>query len=102
MEEILTPLPHRDMPPPHDGLSAARVAFPSDAEDFERDPRVSFSKLDSKWILEEDDGSEWEYDGSLKRWIPSVRLTTLSTRLRGIATSKPCRASFQLDLRRLL
>jgi len=66
-------VPHRGIPPPHDGLSAARVVFPAEIEDFERDPRVSFSKLDRKWILEDDDNSEWEYDESLKRWIPSVR-----------------------------
>lgn len=64
---------HRGVPPRNDGFSAVRVVFPSSVEDFERDPRISFSKLDSKWILEDDDGSEWEFDESLKRWIPSVR-----------------------------
>jgi len=72
--------PYRGIPPPNDGLSAARVVFPSAIEDFDRDPRVSFSKLDSKWILEDDDGSEWEYDESLKRWIPSVRYASVCDR----------------------
>jgi len=65
-------IPHRGSPPPSDALSAARVAFPQTPEDFERDPRISFSKLENKWILEDDDGSEWEYNEGLKRWMPSV------------------------------
>lgn len=66
-------VPHRGAPPPNDALSAARVAFPQTPEDFDSDPRVSFSKLDSKWILEDDDGSEWEWNDVAKRWMPSVR-----------------------------
>ncbi|KZF26277.1 hypothetical protein L228DRAFT_257748 [Xylona heveae TC161] len=52
------------------GLSAVQVAFPQTPEEFESDPRVSFSLLDRKWLLEEDNGSEYEYDVLLKRWIP--------------------------------
>lgn len=48
------------------------VAFPKTPEDFETDPRVSYSKLDNKYILENDDGTEWEFDESLQKWIPSV------------------------------
>lgn len=46
--------------------------FPQTPEQFDDDPRVSFSKLDQKWILETEDGAEYEYDAALKRWIPSV------------------------------
>ena len=53
-------------------MAAVRVAFPQTPEDFENDPRVSYSKLDDRWILEEDDGSEWEWDANGNRWIPSV------------------------------
>lgn len=63
----------RGVPPTNDGLAAARVAFPQTQEDFEQDPRVSYSRLDSKYILEDDDGSEWEWDESAARWMPSVR-----------------------------
>ncbi|KAK5005480.1 hypothetical protein LTR39_005911 [Cryomyces antarcticus] len=63
--------PHRGIPPSNDGLSAARVAFPQTVEDFEKDPRVAFSKLEDKYLLEDDDGSEWEFDERLKRRIPS-------------------------------
>lgn len=41
-------------------------------DEFDSDPRVSFSKLDNKYILETDNGEEYTYDDALKRWIPSV------------------------------
>ncbi|KAF2842394.1 hypothetical protein M501DRAFT_1013738 [Patellaria atrata CBS 101060] len=63
-------IPHRGVAPPNDGMSAARVVFPHSPEDFENDARVSFSKLENKWLLEDDDGSEWEYNEALKKWIP--------------------------------
>lgn len=49
-------------------------SFPQTPEEFESDPRVSFSKLDNKFILEVDEEHEYEYDDALKRWIPVVRL----------------------------
>ncbi|KAI9696566.1 MAG: hypothetical protein M1836_005585 [Candelina mexicana] len=49
--------------------SAAR-AFPQTPEDFDSDPRISFSKVSNKFVLEADDGSEYEYDDALKRWVP--------------------------------
>lgn len=48
-------------------------SFPQTREEFDLDPRVSFSKLDNKFILEVDDEHEYEYDDALKRWIPVVR-----------------------------
>ena len=56
--------------------------FPQTPEQFDDDPRVSFSKLDQKWILEAEDGSEFSFDQALRRWIPSVGLLALSL-LRG-------------------
>ncbi|KAI9795677.1 MAG: hypothetical protein M1835_005353 [Candelina submexicana] len=50
--------------------SAARAAFPQTPEDFDADPRISFSKVSNKFVLEADDGSEYEYDDALKRWVP--------------------------------
>ncbi|MCJ1314297.1 hypothetical protein MMC25_007977 [Agyrium rufum] len=47
-----------------------KSSFPQNPEEFDSDPRVSFSKLDSKFILETDDGQEYEYDDGLKRWVP--------------------------------
>jgi len=58
--------------------SASRTPFPQALEDFPRDQRVSFSKLEQKWILEDEDSSEWEYDEARQRWIPlvGVHMTT--------------------------
>lgn len=59
-----SPLPP-DAPP--------RSSFPQNPEEFDADPRVSFSKVDHKFILEADDGQEYEFDEALKRWVPLVR-----------------------------
>lgn len=48
-------------------------SFPTNPEDFDADDRISFSKLDNKFILEADDGQEFEFDEALKRWVPAVR-----------------------------
>ncbi|KAJ9663803.1 hypothetical protein H2201_005524 [Coniosporium apollinis] len=55
-----------------DALSAARTAFPQTPEDFESDSRVSYSKLEQKWLLEDDDGSEWEFNEALAKWVPAT------------------------------
>ncbi|KAL5356955.1 putative nuclear mRNA splicing factor-associated protein [Aspergillus floccosus] len=47
-------------------------SFPQDPSEFDSDPRISFSKLDNKFILETEDGQEFEFDTVLKRWIPTV------------------------------
>jgi HIV Tat-specific factor 1 len=49
-----------------------RVAFPVNPEEFDSDHRISFSKLDNKYILVQDDGSEYEFDESLGRWVSAV------------------------------
>ena len=48
-------------------------SFPKEVEEFDADPRISFSKLDNKYLLENDDGQEYEFDEKLKRWVPVVR-----------------------------
>lgn len=58
----------------------ALSSFPQTPEQFDDDPRISFSKLDQKWILEADDGTEFEWDQALKRWIPSVGVLASSSR----------------------
>ncbi|PWY89790.1 putative nuclear mRNA splicing factor-associated protein [Aspergillus heteromorphus CBS 117.55] len=47
-------------------------SFPQDPSEFDSDPRISYSKLDSKFILETEEGQEYVYDTILKRWIPTV------------------------------
>ncbi|KAI8966013.1 hypothetical protein F5Y11DRAFT_236254 [Daldinia sp. FL1419] len=48
------------------------LSFPTDPQEFEQDERISFSKLDNKYIAVQDDGSEFEWDAQLKRWIPVI------------------------------
>ncbi|UNI21099.1 hypothetical protein JDV02_007118 [Purpureocillium takamizusanense] len=45
--------------------------FPKNPEEFDADERISFSKLDSKFIAVHDDGTEFEFDAELKEWIPT-------------------------------
>ena len=56
--------------------------FPQNPEEFDADPRVSFSKLANKFILEADNGEEFEYDDALKRWVPVVRPSSPYVRMR--------------------
>ena len=79
--EYFTPFPfslptqgfimHLSSTPPPPGST-----FPQNPEEFDADPRVSFSKLSNKFLLETDDGQEYEYDDALKRWVPVVRLSS--------------------------
>lgn len=50
----------------------SRTGFPQSPSGFDADPRISFSKLDDKFILETDEGNEFEWDTALRRWIPVV------------------------------
>ena len=67
-------------PPPSSG-------FPQNPEEFDADPRVSFSKLSNKFLLETDDGQEYEFDDGLKRWVPVVRRQSPITKLEGLHAS---------------
>ncbi|KAF1356115.1 hypothetical protein BDV97DRAFT_341042 [Delphinella strobiligena] len=64
--------PHRGIPPANDAMSAARVTFPQTEEEFKNDVRVSFDRLNNKWVLEDDDGSEWEWNETISKWVPSL------------------------------
>ena len=52
--------------------------FPQDPADFDADSRISFDKLNQKFILETEDDKgeplEFEYNDAIKRWIPVVCL----------------------------
>ena len=64
---------HVRSPSVADEVITERVPFPEpESEEFKDDPRVSYSKVDQKWILEDDDGSEWQYDEHQKKWIEMV------------------------------
>ncbi|KAF1816960.1 hypothetical protein P152DRAFT_453563 [Eremomyces bilateralis CBS 781.70] len=59
--------------PSHPPPAPNRPAFPHDPDTFLSDPRVSYSKLDGKYVLEEpSDDTEWEWNESLDRWMPVV------------------------------
>ena len=46
--------------------------FPTNVDEFDQDERISFSRLDNKYIAVQDDGTEYEFDNALKRWIPII------------------------------
>ncbi|OAA66717.1 nuclear mRNA splicing factor-associated protein [Niveomyces insectorum RCEF 264] len=51
--------------------AAAEVwSFPTNIAEFDDDERISFSKLDGKYVAVQADGTEFEFDQGLKRWIP--------------------------------
>lgn len=50
----------------------AQSGFPQSPSEFDIDPRISFSKLEDKWILETEEGTEYEFINGLKRWVPVV------------------------------
>lgn len=45
------------------------ISFPTDPREFDSDDRISFSKLDNKFIAVHDDGNEYEFDADTKQWI---------------------------------
>ncbi|KAJ4003411.1 hypothetical protein NW752_011862 [Fusarium irregulare] len=45
------------------------LPFPTDPREFDSDDRISFSKLDKKFIAVHDDGNEYEFDADNKRWV---------------------------------
>ena len=49
--------------------------FPRRKEDFDNDDRIAFSRADNKYILEDEDGTEWEWteETGEGRWVPVVR-----------------------------
>jgi HIV Tat-specific factor 1 len=68
--------------------------FPTDPADFDSDTRISFSKLDSKFLLVQDDGTEYEFDEAIKRWIPVLDEALLEEqqkayRVAGVDESEP-------------
>lgn len=56
-----------------------QTGFPQSPSAFDGDERVSFSRLDNMFILETDEGNEYEWDGDLKRWVPVVGSLSIPT-----------------------
>lgn len=42
--------------------------FPTNVQDFDGDDRISFSRLDNKFLAVQDDGTEFEFDADRKVW----------------------------------
>jgi HIV Tat-specific factor 1 len=57
---------------PSDPSLYASSSFPIDPAEFDADDRISYSKLDNKFLLVQEDGTEFEFDDAIKRWIPVV------------------------------
>ncbi|KAI0200215.1 hypothetical protein F4808DRAFT_172561 [Astrocystis sublimbata] len=53
-----------------DSAPPSRLPFPTDPGEFRNDDRISFSREDNTYIGVLGDGSEFEWDRQLKRWIP--------------------------------
>ncbi len=53
-------------------LSLHASSFPIEPAEFDADDRISYSKLDNKFLLVQEDGTEFEFDDAIKRWIPVV------------------------------
>lgn len=48
--------------------------FPITLAGLNQDDRVSFSRVSQKYTLEQEDGTEYEFDEILKRWYEVVSL----------------------------
>jgi HIV Tat-specific factor 1 len=49
-----------------------RKPFPQSIADFSADDRTTFYEEDNKWVLEDFDGTEWEFSVKLDKWTPLV------------------------------
>ncbi len=58
-------------------------SFPTNTDEFDQDDRISYSKLDNKYIAVQDDGTEYEFDEGLKRWIPMIDEALIEEQQRG-------------------
>lgn len=62
----------------HGHSEGAPPGFPLSPSEFDADPRIAFSKVNEKFLLETEEGAEFEWDGALRRWIPVVGIVPLS------------------------
>lgn len=46
--------------------------LPTSIEDFDQDDRISFSRLDNKYLAVHDDGSEFEFDPETRTWTAAA------------------------------
>ena len=58
-------------------------SFPTNPDEFDQDERISYSKLDNKYIAVQGDGTEYEFDDGLRRWIPMLDEALIEEQQRG-------------------
>lgn len=54
---------------------AQRAPFPNDPDTFDGDDRISYSKQDARFILEDEEGEEWEWLTGPGKWSKTVRIS---------------------------
>lgn len=52
---------------------ATRAPFPENPEDFDDDNRISYSKQLQSYLLEDENGEEWEWLQGPAKWSKTVR-----------------------------
>ena len=72
------------MEPPDPSLHISS-SFPTDPAEFDADDRISYSKLENKFLLVQEDGTEFEFDDAIRRWIPVVDEALLEEQQRAYA-----------------
>ncbi|KAF2745409.1 hypothetical protein M011DRAFT_135523 [Sporormia fimetaria CBS 119925] len=48
---------------------ARGVPFPTEIDDFDSDERITFSRIDNTYILEDEEGKQWEFNQAAGRWF---------------------------------
>jgi hypothetical protein len=56
--------------------------FPREESEFAADPRVALSKEKNNYILEDENGTEWEWVSSRNTWTETVSTSKQRSRLR--------------------
>lgn len=52
---------------------AQRAPFPSNPDEFSADHRISYSKESKTFLLEDENGEEWEWLSGPSKWSKTVR-----------------------------
>jgi hypothetical protein len=53
--------------------NAGLEPFPTNPELFDLDERVSYDKVNASYVLEAENGTEWEWLAGADKWVPVVR-----------------------------
>jgi len=86
---------HHNLPQHNNTIAMATIqsaeavgsSFPTNVEEFDSDDRISFSTLDNKFLLVQADGTEFEFDRAIKRWIPVLDEALLEEQQRAYQVS---------------